>query len=124
MKTKIHGQGRFKHTLSRMNIQNRNTGVTYSTGNRNNFNGLNYNKNNPRDNKSVYKLMIGIRRTSLQRAVHSLLKAPFGCPKKMTAVSKVCTRMFPKIPVGGRLRFFHKKWEKITTDKWINHKRR
>lgn len=26
---------------------------------------------------------------------------------------------FPEIPVGGRLKFFHKNWEKITQDKWV-----
>ena len=27
--------------------------------------------------------------------------------------------MYPQIPVGGRLQFFIKEWEKITVDKWV-----
>jgi hypothetical protein len=62
------------------------------------------------------------RRTRLARVLVKEIEVLFVSQRNRTVDSPIQARNYqfkPEIPVGGRLRFFQKNWEKITDDQWI-----
>jgi hypothetical protein len=62
------------------------------------------------------------RRTRLARILVKEIGVRFVSQGNRTVDSPIQVRNYqlkPEIPVGGRLNFFQKNWEKITDDQWI-----